>query len=377
MPWQVKPMSDIRLAFVHQVLTLGRSLTQSCREFGISRKTGYKWLGRFVEKPDRPLVDRSRRPRRSPAKTSAAIERRILAVRDEFGWGAPKIHAFLATRRVELPSVRTVTAILRRHGRIQPASNHDSATERFERPRPNQLWQLDFKGPTEVHRQRVTPLSVLDDHSRFLLALTPCTDCTMKTAWNVLWELMGRVGMPEAMLSDNAFSSRFHNHGGLSWFDSMLVRTGIRSLHGRPYHPQTQGKVERFHGTVERELYPRVRRDSFEHFRQDLDHWRSRVYNTIRPHEALGQLPPISRWRPSPRTRPTTLPQVQYHADAVLRKVTNPGLIQWHRCRIRVGAGLIGQYVRIEERDRQIAIFYAWKEIRCLDHHQIQPYTIA
>jgi len=377
MPWQVRPMSDIRLAFVHQVLTLGHSLTQSCREFGISRKTGYKWLGRYLDEPDRDLVDRSRRPRRSPAKTSAKIERRILEVRDEFGWGAPKIHAFLNARQMQLPSVRTITAILRRHGRIQPPSNPDSAGERFERDQPNQLWQLDFKGPTEVYRQRVIPLSILDDHSRFLLALSPCTDCTMKTVWNILWELMGQVGMPLALLSDNAFSSRFHNHGGLSWFDSMLIRTGIQPLHGRPYHPQTQGKIERFHGTIERELYPRLRRDNLEHFREDLDYWRTRVYNTIRPHEALGQQPPISRWRPSPRPRPDTLPVVQYASDAVLRKVTNPGLIQWHRCRIRVGGGLIGQYVRIEERENQVALFYAWKEIRCLENSQIRPYSIA
>ncbi len=377
MPWQVKPMSDIRLAFIHHVLTLGKSVTHSCRQFDISRKTGYKWLDRYHEDPDSPLIDQSRRPRRSPAKTSPQIEQRILNVRDQFGWGAPKIHAFLADRLIVLPSIRTVTAILRRHGRIQPVTNPDSASERFERSQPNQLWQIDFKGPTEVHRQRVTPLSVLDDHSRFLLAFTPCTDCKMKTAWNVLWELMDTVGMPQAILSDNAFSSRFHNHGGLSWFDAMLVRVGIQSLHGRPYHPQTQGKVERLHGTIEREVYPRVRRDSLEHFRYDLNHWRTRVYNTIRPHEALGQKPPISRWLPSTRTRPSVLPEVQYPCDAIVRKVANPGLIRWHRCRIRVGAGLIGQYVRIEERDNQVAVFYAWKEIRCLDNNQIKPYCIA
>ena len=376
MPWQVRPMSDIRLAFVHHVLTLNQPVARTCRQFGISRKTGYKWLQRYRRDPGQPLGDHSRRPRRSPQRTTETVEQRILEVRDRFGWGAPKIHAFLTQQGVSLPSIRTVNAVLERRGRTRPQQPSEPADQRFERDEPNQLWQIDFKGPTEVARQRVTPLTVIDDHSRFLLALTPCTDCRMNTAWSVLWDLMGDVGMPSAVLTDNAFSTRFQNHAGVSWFDARLIRADIQPLHGRPYHPQTQGKVERLHGTIATEVYPRVRRDTLEHFRQDLDNWRTGVYNTLRPHEALGQLPPITRWRPSRRIRPETLPPVQYPPDAVLRKVFHPGLIHWRRCRIRVGAGIIGQSVRIEQRDDLITVFYAWKEIRCLDSRNLQPYRV-
>ena len=297
MPWKVAPMSDIRFAFVHHILTGHRPVAEACRQFGISRKTGYKWLARYRQQPRQALVDRSRRPTRSPDRTPPRIEQAVLQVRDRYGWGAAKIHTVLADTVDELPSVRTVTRILRRHGRIRPPAEPRPADQRFQRSEPNQLWQIDFKGPLEVGRQRVIPLSLLDDHSRYLLALTPCHDVTTRTAWDVLWQVMGAVGMPEAVLADNAFGNNSKRRLGLSWFDARLVRCGIRPIHGRPYHPQTQGKVERFHGTLQRELWPRVRRDRLEHFAADLDAWRQSVYNTLRPHEALGQEPPILHWQ--------------------------------------------------------------------------------
>src|SRR5262249_24915119 len=151
---------------------------------------------------------------------------------------------------------------------------------------PNELWQLDFKGPVEVGRRRVSALSVLDDHSRYLLALRPCPDMTYATVQAALWDLFGEAGMPEALLCDNAFAAR-NTDVGLSAFDAWLIRLEIRPLHGRPYHPQTQGKVERLHATLEAEIWPRARRDSPEHFAADLEAWRP-VYNAVRPHEALG-----------------------------------------------------------------------------------------
>src|SRR5262249_48341902 len=146
------------------------------------------------------------------------------------------------------PPVRTAAAILSRHGRVTRARPEPPATQRFERPEPNQLWQLDFKGYLWVARRKVFPLTVLDDHSRYLLAARPCADQTMATAWEVLWGVFGEAGLPDALLCDNAFGT--HNPGvpTLSWFEARLLRCGVRPIHGRPYHPQTQGKVERFHG---------------------------------------------------------------------------------------------------------------------------------
>jgi len=167
-------MSELRKLLIQQVTELGRPLAAVCREHGVSRKTGYKWLARYRLAPQASLADRSRRPRASPRRTEDALERQVLDVRQKFGWGARKIRAYLAARGVSLPSVATVNAILRRQGQIAAAPQPEEGDwQRFVRSQPNELWQCDHKGPLEVGRQKVFPLSVIDDHSRFLVALDP------------------------------------------------------------------------------------------------------------------------------------------------------------------------------------------------------------
>jgi transposase InsO family protein len=373
MPWEVSTVSEARLAFVYLVRAQAQPVAQAARSFGISRKTAYKWLGRVPGVASAPppepaavlplLGDRSRRPSHSPARTADPVEQEVLAVRDRFGWGARKIHAFLAGRLPALPSRRTVHAILARHGRLAPAARPAPPPVPFERDRPNQLWQLDFKGPREVARRCVCPLAVVDDHSRYLVALHPCLDLTMATAWDVLWDAFGRCGLPEQALSDNAFGCRTGPHVGVSWFDARLLRLGIRSLHGRPYHPQTQGKVERFHGALEAECYARLPAASFaclDRFSRDLDGYRH-VYNTLRPHEALGDRPPVRRWVPSPRPRPADLPPAEawYPAGSTLRRVSSCGEIRWRCCKVLVGRGTAGDAVRVEETGDAVLIWYA------------------
>jgi transposase InsO family protein len=371
MPWEVSPVSELRLAFVHQVVTFHSSVTEACRKFGISRKTGYKWLQRYRAAPDQSLADHSRRPQNSPRHTVSDVEARILEVRRAFGWGPRKIRAFLHNQGVVLPSIRTVGNILHRCGAIPAQTEPLPCVQSFERSAPNQLWQCDHKGPVEVARQKVHPLTVLDDHSRFLIALTPCLDLTMKTAFAVLWDAFGEFGLPDSILCDNAFGSNYTVPKTLSWFDAQLIRLGITPIHGRPYHPQTQGKVERLHGTFERELWPTIRRDSLDHFASDLTRFRCQIYNTQRPHEALGDRPPLSRYLPSPRPRPAQVPPVEYPAGSVLRIVARGGDISYAACRILVGAGLVKQAVRIEDHGHEIRIFYAWKQIRCLAKDQL------
>jgi transposase InsO family protein len=365
MPWEVSPVSEIRLAFVHHVLTLRRPVAAACRDFGVSRTTAYKWLARYRAGPAQALADRPRRPHHSPQQTPAVVEQAILEVRDRFGWGPRKIHAHLIAQGAALPSARTVAAVLRRPGRVGAAPPPPDPPQRFERAAPNQLWQCDFKGRLEVGRRRVYPFTALDDHSRFLLALRPCLDQTMATAWAALWDAFGEFGLPDAVLCDNAFGSPA-DAPGVSWFEARLLRLGIRPVHGRPYHPQTQGKVERLHGTLQRELWPRARRDSLDHFAADLDAWRTAVYNPVRPHEALGDVPPLARWRPSDRRRPAQLPAVEYPPGSVLRKVSTVGDVRWRRYRILAGRGLVGEYVRVEEADGEVLLHYAATEIRRL-----------
>lgn len=360
MPWKACTMSEARAAFVALVRSRTATVADACRRFAISRKTGYQWLARATADPDATLGDRPRAPHTSPGRTPADLEARILQVRSEYGWGGRKIRAYRRGQGLELPSARTAQQVLRRHGcGRRPGREADAAVQRFERASANELWQLDFKGPVEVARRRLPVLTVLDDHSRYLLALEPCPDQTMASAWSVLWAVFGEVGLPEAVLSDGGFAARGPGAGGvgLSWFDVQLIRVGVRPLHGRPYHPQTQGKVERLHGTLEAEVWPRVNRDDEAAFRAELRRWRVGAYNAVRPHEALGDVPPAGRWQPSARPRPATLPAVAYPPGAAVRKVMQRGEVSWRGQEILVGAGLSGAWVRVEEAGGEVVVW--------------------
>ena len=375
MPWKVDPVPELRTAaLVHAVRTAGLPVAEAARRYGVSRRTAHKWLARFDADPGAPPADRCRRPRSGPARTPEAAERAVLEARDRYGWGPRKLHALLKAEGRPAPPVRTIAEVLRRHGRVAPAAAAAEAPrpQRFERPSANELWQLDFKGPVEVERRRVAPLAVLDDHSRYLLCLRPCADMTYATVQAVLWEVFGDVGLPEQVLRDNAFSAR-DTAVGLSAFDARLIRLGIRPAHGRPFHPQTRGKVERLNGTLQREVWPTARRDRLAHFAADLERWRP-IYNAVRPHEALGDEPPACRWRPSPRRRPDTLPEVSYPAGSELRVVGQGGDVRWHRSRVLVGQGLAGQRVRVVDGGAQVEVYYGPHRVRCVATALLAPH---
>jgi transposase InsO family protein len=370
MPWKVQLMSKPRADLIQSILVEQTPIAQACRSFGVSRKTAYKWLRRAQAPGGCSFQDRSRRPTSSPRKTSKTLEKRIVKLRDDFKWGARKLRAILQQHRNAVPSIRTVHAILHRHQRLAPPPPPRPIPQSFVRPEPNELWQLDFKGPVEIRRQRIHTLSVLDDHSRFLLGLHAATDLTYATTRSVLWVLFAEFGLPEAILCDNAFAAR--NSGiGLSAFDAWLLQLDIKPVHGRPYHPQTQGKVERFHGTLQRELWPVIRRDSRTHFQSDLDRWRRR-YNTLRPHEALDDQTPRRCWRPSLRQRPDKLPEVSYPAGSILRRVGTSGEVCWRGARILAGWGLAGQTVRIEDSEHDVSIYFVRHCVRRLAQAQLR-----
>jgi len=359
--WKELSVYEQRLSLIHRIVTLRRAKTQVAKEFGVSRKTVHKWLKRYRD--HQSLDDQSRRPKRSAEKTSPEIEDAVLDVRQRHNWGARKIHRVLALQKMAVPSVRTVAAILSRRGCVSSdPTEMPAGPVPFERATPNELWQLDHKGPIEVARQRIWPLSIVDDYSRYCLCFKRATDVGMLTTWELLWGLFEQYGLPDSLLCDNAFSAPV----GLSWFDARLVRLDIKPIHGRPYHPQTQGKVERFNGTVERELLSfNVRRDSFEHFDQDSERFRM-TYNTIRPHEALGDEPPIAQWKQSQRMRPPQLPQVSYPPGVITRRVSQVGDIRYHGARITVGRALRHELMRIEECQQELKVYYSWKLLRVI-----------
>jgi transposase InsO family protein len=380
MPWKVGTVSELRLNFVQEVVELRRSVASACRKYGISRKTGHKWLKRYQASGAGDLENRSRRPYHSPARTAAFVEEEVLRIRDTFGWGAPKIWAYLRNQGTQgeargqrtLPSERTIGLILVRHGRVTKEPPQGlTAPQFFERSAPHELWQCDFKGPLEVERRRVHPFTVLDDHSRYLLALRVCSDVQMKTAWEVLWATFAEYGLPEQLLCDGAFAASHAGIPTVSWIEAQMIRLGIGPVHGRAYHPQTQGKVERLHGTLEREVWPHVDRGDRQRFARQVERWRREVYNPVRPHEALDGRPPLSRFAPSPRVRPASLPEVSYPSGCEVRKVANGGDISWRGYRILVGAGLTGERVRVEDRDDEVAVFFSWKQIREVPHDEM------
>lgn len=372
LPWKVVSLPLLRQSLCHRVVHAGLSVVDAAREAGVSRKTLYKYLKRYKANPLDSLADLSRRPHRSRRRVDDALEERVIQLRDQYGWGARKLHAVLRGQhpREPLCSARTITAILNRHQRIAgptPVPGVDrSAVVRFEHDRPNALWQVDHKGPVEIARRKHHLWTMLDDHSRFCLGLEPMSYKSLAFTWPALWECFAEHGLPEAILADGAFADR---GAGLSLWDVRLIRLGIRPIHGRPYHPQTQGKVERLHGTIARELlddeFHRTRRDSMRHFLADRDRWRN-IYNLMRPHEALDDQPPITRYVPSTRRRPDAIPEMHYASGAMTRRASQVGDITYHRTRIAVGRGLARELVELIERERDLEVRFGPHLVRVI-----------
>lgn len=313
---------ELRREFVALAGPGGPGMSELCRRFGISRQTGYKWLGRW-RAGDGELADRSRRPHASPAQTPADVEAAVLAVRDRHpAWGARKIVRVLARDGLAPPAASTVHAILARHGRIVAPQGGARASTRFERPAPNELWQMDFKGRFRLgDGSWCHALTVIDDHSRYALCLEACADETAATVRARLATVFRRHGLPGAIFVDNG-SPWGPSSRELRWtrLSVWLARLGVAVLHSRPYHPQSRGKVERFHRSIDDEVLACRPLADLAAARRAFARWRT-IYNTERPHQALDQNVPASRYRPSPRTMPRTLPAIVYDDRDIVRTV--------------------------------------------------------
>jgi transposase InsO family protein len=324
MPWQEKSTMDIRREFVELASQEGANIRALCRRYEISPKTAYKWLGRFAQQDGQTaaLADRSRRPLSSPRRSAPSLEEAVVQLRQQHpGWGGRKIARRLAVLGQGELAPSTVTGILHRHGLIDPeASEQATPWKRFEHERPNLLWQIDFKGDFLTFAGKCFPLTLIDDHSRFNLALEALDRTAAQHVQPVLERVMRRYGLPQRINTDNgppwgAPSAADH---GLSALAVWLIRLGVRVSHSRPYHPQTNGKIERFHRTLQREvLRERAYADHAE-VQRHFDAWRS-VYNCERPHEALDMAAPALRYAPSPVAFPDRLPDIEYpEADTIV-----------------------------------------------------------
>jgi transposase InsO family protein len=370
MPWREVSIMQQRREFVALAMQEGANRRELCRRFGIHPETGYKWLGRFAG-GDRDLGDRSRRPQLSPARTAAAIEAQVLAVRDAHpAWGARKLARCLARAGVQPPAPSTVHAILQRHGRIAPPPGGGAAHQRFEKEAPNLLWQMDFKGPVRLAGDALChPLTMVDDHSRFALCLAACGNEQGTTVKAHLERTFRRYGLPEAMFVDNGGPWGFTLQEPWTRLGVWLLKLGVGVIHSRPYHPQSRGKNERFHRTLKAEVL------AFERFRdlaaaqRAFDRWRA-IYNLERPHQALDQEVPASRYRPSPRPLPERLPQVDYDPHETVRTVSSTKAYVSFKGRLwKVPQAFCGERLAIRPlaRDGRYGVFFAAHHVATID----------
>lgn len=348
MPWKSVSEMDQRMEFVRLVQQGGVGKAELCRRFGISRDTCYRLLRRYAAEGAEGLKPRSRRPHGSPRRAAPAIEQQVLDLRDLHpAWGGRKLARRLADLGVaEVPVASTVTEILRRHQRLDAAeAAQHKPFKRFERAAPNELWQMDFKGHFALDRGRCHALTVLDDHCRYALGLQACGDEADATVRGRLTALFRRYGLPQAMLADNGSpwgcAGRGHTALGV-W----LLRLGIRLRHGRPYHPQTQGKDERFHRTLKREVLQMNRFVDLAACQAAFDRWRV-IYNEQRPHAALDLATPASRYQASPRRFPETLPEPDYDAADEVRRVRPDGTIKFKGRLATVSQAFAGLHVAL------------------------------
>lgn len=327
MPFREVSRMDERLEFVMLASVEGANVRGLCRRFGVSPTTGYKWLERWRCSGAAGLHELSRRPHGAPQRSAAATEEAVLSLRAAHpAWGGRKI----ARRLRDLghsapPAASTVTQILRRHGVTLGAhGGGERAFARFERARPNELWQMDFKGHVALAQGRLHPLTVLDDHSRFAVVLSACADQRTETVTDRLVAAFRRYGLPEALITDNGAP---WGDGPGSPFTSLgvwLMEQDITISHARPYHPQTMGKDERFHRSLKAEVLSGPAFADLAAAGRALERWRT-VYNTQRPHEALELAVPASRYRQSPRDYAETVTPFVYAANDIVRRVQQGG----------------------------------------------------
>lgn len=373
MSWKECSVEKQRRTVVALALAPDANLAQLARNFGISRKTLYKWRARASGHQDDPLgewaKDRSRKPASSPWRTCAQIEERIAELRRQYSWGARKIHRLLVKEgSLPVPSVSTVSAILGRLGLIE---EHESCARgpivRFEHPEPNQLWQMDFKGHFAVGSGRCYPLTVIDDHSRYALCVRALAGESGELTRPALIEVFRRYGLPDRMIVDNG-SCWGRVEGAYTQFTAWLLRLDVKVTHSRPYRPQTRGKNERFNRTLKAEAieghYYRTLQDcqrSFDKFQL--------TYNTLRPHEALGLNPPSSRYRVSARAYPERLPAIEYLEDDVVRRVGQAGYISWGKQRFHVGRAFSGNPVAMRPcgTDGIYEVYFCCQRIAIID----------
>lgn len=342
MPWERKTVEEQRKEFA-EAAKESKNFSALCREFGITRKTGYKWVERYAENTD--LSDKSRKPFTIANRTPIETEERIVLLRAENpGWGAKKLKEVLERQGYTVPCVKTVNNILNRYGCISAEeSRKHQAFTRFEKEHCNEMWQTDFKGEFRMADNNYCyPLNIFDDHSRFAIKIALALSTANKVI-SAFRSAFYEYGMPNSILSDNGAQFAGFRQG-YTQFEKWLMNHDVLPIHGRIKHPQTQGKIERFHRTMQEELLKHTVMENIDDANIKFQLWRDK-YNNIRPHEALGMKCPAEVYIPSSRTYSDEVSPYEYGGQFHVIKVNSWGYARFDKWQVYLSETMINEYI--------------------------------
>jgi transposase InsO family protein len=373
---------DLARYVVEAVLREGRSYREVARAHGVSKSWVAVLVGRYRVGGDEGLEPRSKVPRRIPHRTSAELEDHIVALRKELAdegldAGAYTIHYHLSKRLTAVPSVATIWRVLRRRGFAtpQPHKRPRSSWIRFEATLPNECWQADATHWVMVDGAEVEILNVLDDHSRLAVGSRAMRVATAARALEVFLEAGERWGLPAALLTDNGCIFTTWHRGGPNVMQSELLARGIDYRHSRPYHPQTCGKVERYHQTMKAFLAKQPPARSIPHLQAHIDRFVA-YYNEVRPHRAKGRMTPLAAFQARDKARPSG-PRILVGAGMRVRRdrIDKGGKVTLrHRSRLHhIGVGHVHKGKRVILLVDQLDVRVVSEDGELLRHLTLDP----
>ncbi len=371
MALQVVSMAEMKLEILLEPERTGDSVTEVCRRHGISRDSFYAFKRRYEVAGIAGLERRSSAPLREPNRMDPDLEELICRMRkDHPRWGARRIRAELLRADITPPAVSTIHQALRRNHLVadQPRKKPRRLLKRFERDVPNDLWQIDATKVKLGDSTAAYVIDILDDHARFILAATVCREPTAQDTCACFEKAARRYGLPRQVLSDNHNTFTGRRFGFEVAFERLLSSVAVKLINGAPAHPQTQGKIERFHGTMKDWIADQGGARDIGHLQRLVARF-IRHYNTERPHQSLGDLTPAERYRHSTRTY--KLPKQlspEYPAGSIVRKVSKVGGCCYDTNHIQLSAVWAGCTVRIDPRNGRLLVFFGETLLRDVEH---------
>ena len=351
MSWKETCAMDERIKFIDMLLTSGRTMTEVCKFFNVSRKTGHKWRTRFIAEGRIGLKDRSRATLSHPNETDASVKELLLSARRHHPtWGARKLLAYLSPRHLAVlfPAASTAHDLFHRHGLVKPR-RRNRKTSAYGHPfidcaEPNGVWSADFKGQFKVGDGALCyPLTVTDNFSRYIICCRGLD--SVKGSRTIPWfkRAFSEYGLPLAIRTDNGAPFASTGLGGLSMLSVWWIKLGVYPERIEPGHPEQNGRHERMHRTLKAQTASpasssmRSQQKSFDNFQAE--------FNNERPHEALGQRTPSSVYKTSTRPYPKKTPKIEYPSGFVVRMIRHNGEIKWRGKLVWVSQVLAGEPV--------------------------------